>query len=571
MFSVLKRWQPASRISADADNDLQDYPPVFRQILYNRGCGTKEAARQFLEAKLSQSSDPSLLSGLPESVDRILWAVQKQEPISVYGDYDADGVTATALLVQVLRSMGGAVSEYIPNRFDEGYGLNIEALNNLHERGIRLVITVDCGIRSLSEAEHARSLGIDLIISDHHHPSEELPPAFSIVNPKQPGDAYPDKDLAGVGIAYKLAEGLVKRSTDGINTNQVNLEDSLDLVAIGTISDLAPLVGENRSLVKAGLTKIRHPYRQGIMALMSVSGLTPGRVKSTDIGYTLGPRLNAAGRLESALDAYRLLTTDDVAEAGYLAQKLDDQNRIRQEITRQIQKQSEEIAMAEDPNSMLIFTAHPDFNPGVVGLAATRLSELYYRPVIIAHQGESFTRGSGRSIPEFHITDALDKCADLLEHHGGHAAAAGFTVRTDKLAELKERLSQIANEQLQNRDLRPILTPDAEVTLSELQPELIDYLDWLQPTGYGNRDASFLTRDVRVVRSRPVGKDNAHLKFTVSDGWINYDAIAFRQGYWYDRLPLMVDLVFAFEMNEYNGMRSLQLNVRDLKPSGYND
>jgi single-stranded-DNA-specific exonuclease len=339
-------------------------------------------------------------------------------------------------------------------------------------------------------------------------------------------------------------------------------------VALGTVADLAPLSGENRALVRAGLQAMRQPRRQGLLSLIGVCGLKAGQVTATHIGFVLGPRLNAAGRLDSALAAYELLTTESVFEAGRLAQLLDGQNRERQKITREIQEHAEQLALANNPDALLLFAAHPDYNPGVVGLAASRLVDSYYRPAIVAQQGEEFTRGSCRSIPEFHITEALDQCAGLLERHGGHAAAAGFTVRNENLAMLAEQLQQIAAEQLGRLDLRPILHADAEVPLSELKPDLLNYLDWLQPTGFGNRQAVFVTRDLKVSSCRTVGREAAHLKLSVTDGWITYDAIAFRQGHWKEQMPERVDLVYTFERNEFNGRISLQLNVKDLRPAG---
>ncbi|MEW5868651.1 MAG: single-stranded-DNA-specific exonuclease RecJ [Chloroflexota bacterium] len=569
MPSINKHWQISPPIPPEAGQNLLGYPPILRQILFNRGYHTHEAARQFLEALPPQGTEPGNMLGVPQAVERIQFALSQGEKIAVYGDYDADGVTATALLTQVLRSLGGDVIGYIPNRFDEGYGLNIEALDTLQQDGIQLVVTVDCGIRSPRETEHARQAGLDLIITDHHHPGAEMPAALAVINPKQPGENYPDQDLAGVGLAYKLAQALLEVAPPDSTIPEVH--QYLDLVALGTIADLAPLVGENRALVRAGLGQIRRPHRQGLMSLIGAAGLNPEKISATDIGFMLGPRLNAAGRLESALAALRLLTTEDVAEAAGLAQKLDNQNRERQQITREIQSDAEKLALADDPNAMLLFAAHPEYNPGVVGLAASRLTEQYYRPAIVAHLGEEFTRGSCRSIPEFHITNALDQVADLLVHHGGHAAAAGFTVRNQDLPAMIERMKAIAQQALGHLDLRPVLRADIEIPLSDLHPSLLEDLAWLQPTGQSNPEAVFVSRGLRVVRFRAVGRENAHLRLSVSDGRITYDAIAFRQGHWQAQMPPHVDLLYSFETNEYNGRSSLQLNVRDLKPSGADD
>lgn len=567
MLPLKKRWQTALRISPEADHALDLYPPIMRQILYNRGLATLDQARHFLEARKPPGTEPNRILGVSEAVEHIQYAIRQHEPIAIYGDYDVDGVTATALLYQVLTALGGKVIGYIPNRFDEGYGLNRKALTQLHSDGVRLVITVDCGIRSVDEAEHAHKLGLGLIISDHHSPGEVLPNALAIINPKQSGDSYPEKDLAGVGLAYKLASSLIE-STTGCD---LKADDYLDLVALGTVADLAPLVGENRALVRSGLERIRRPRLQGIQSLIGVSRLNPQRITASDIGFALGPRLNAAGRIDSAMDALTLLTTSNIRESAKLAQQLEMQNRERQQITRQIQARAEQIAMADNPNALLLFAAHSDFNPGVVGLAASRLTDKFYRPAIVAHMGDNYTRGSCRSISEFHITHALDRCADILDRHGGHAAAAGFTVGNENLSELLDRLQTMAFEQLSHHDLRPTIHADIEIPLAELKPELLNYLEQLQPTGYGNRHANFISRDIRVTNSRTVGKDNNHLKLTVTDGWVTFDAIAFRQGYWQDQMPKRVDVAYTFELNEFKGRSSLQLNIHDLKPAGHPD
>jgi single-stranded-DNA-specific exonuclease len=496
-------------------------------------------------------------------VDRLLFAVDHNEKITVYGDYDVDGVTATALMVDVLNALGGQAEAYIPNRFEEGYGLNNDALDALAEQGVRVVLTVDCGIRSLPEAEHAEALGMDLIISDHHHPRGELPKAYAVVCPKQDGDEYPDKNLAGVGLAYKIAQALIsKRPVEGYTA-----EDWLDLVALGTVADIVPLVGENRMLVKAGLAQMRLGRRQGLLSLVKAAGLNLAGLNAVDISFGLAPRLNAAGRLESALASYELLTTRDLMRAGFLSQKLDDQNRERQKQTQEMQLKAES-QIHEAGFERLLFAFDPQFNPGVVGLVAAKLTESYYRPAIVGTTLEGYTRASCRSIQEFHITRALDECADLMEHHGGHAMAAGFTIRNDRLGELIERLNAIAQRELADLDLRPALRADMEIPLRDLHPEWLRELDQLQPTGAGNPEAQFVSRGLRVVRAKIVGSDGKHLKLAVTDGRITYDAIAFRQGHWWEKMPERIDILYQFEKNVYNGRESLQLNVRDIKPSG---
>lgn len=558
-----KRWRIASRITPAAEEALSDYPLILRQILFNRGYATQAEARAFLEAQPPLDADPFQMSGVAEAVERLQRGIAQGEKIAIYGDYDVDGVTATALLIEYFEALGVDVLGYIPHRFDEGYGLNSDAITTLRGQGVDVIISVDCGIRSLEEADHARGLGVDLIICDHHTPGEILPNAVAVIDPRCPGDSYPEKNLAGVGVAYKLASALESK----IHPGESRIEGYLDLVALGTVADLVPLIGENRSLVRRGLQIIHRPRRQGLMSLIGVSGLKPEKITATDIGFALGPRLNAAGRLESALDALTLLTTRDVFEAGRLAQQLEVQNRERQSITRGIQARAEELAFAERSDPLLLFAVAPEFNPGVVGLAASRLTEQYYRPAIIGHFDEETTRASCRSIPEFHITEALGQCADLLERYGGHAAAAGFTIRNENLPGLTERLRAIAEEQLSDRELQPTLNADVELSLSDLRPEILVDLEKLQPTGYGNQEAYFVSRNVEVKYSHPVGKDSAHLKLVVTDGHITFDAIAFRLGHWYGNLRQRVDLLYRYEMNEYQGRSALQLNVRDIKPT----
>lgn len=579
----IKRWLIPPTLTPEADSNLAAFPPLLRQILFNRGYATDAEARAFLKAQADFNTDPFQMKGMREAVDRICFAIEHQEPIAIYGDYDVDGVTATALLVQTLRGLNANVRGYIPNRFEEGYGLNKEALDSLKAEGVKVVITVDCGIRSPDEALHARTLGLDLIISDHHHPSDgPLPPAFAVINPKQPGDPYPDKDLAGVGIAYKLAEALLdtgngeketsnqqQGTSSPSNSSPVSLNSLLDLVALGTVADLAPLVGENRVLVRKGLRQMRQTTRQGLFSLAAVAELSLAKVTAMNIGFILGPRLNAAGRLKEALAAFELLTTQDIFLAGQLAQQLDIQNRERQRITREMQTQAEALALAEDANAFLLFAAHEGFNSGVVGLAASRLTETYYRPAIVASRGPEETRGSCRSIPEFHITEALDQCKDLLVRHGGHAAAAGFTVRNENLPELVSRLKSLASQKLSAQDLRPTVMADAEVSLTQIRPELVKTLSYLEPTGYGNPDPAFVARDVKVKTFRTVGADGKHLKLSISDekGFV-HDAIGFRLGHWQKDMPPRLDILFTYEINEYNGRVGYQLNLKDIKVAG---
>ncbi|MCC7362673.1 MAG: single-stranded-DNA-specific exonuclease RecJ [Anaerolineales bacterium] len=567
MTRPAQRWDVKPPIPSDVRAALGAYPDVVAQLLYNRGLATAEAAERYFSGQLSHPGDPAQLLNLPLAVDRLHHALRSGERLAVYGDYDADGVTATALLVQVLSAMGGAVQAYFPLRDEEGYGLNIEALRKLRSDGVNVVVSVDCGVRSLAEAAEARRLGLDLIITDHHEPGAELPDALAVIDPKQPGETYPKEDLAGVGLAYKLAQGLIR----GWPTRPLAASDVLDLVALGTVADLAPLTGENRALVRQGLAGLNRGKRLGLRALGELARLRPGQIDAAAIGYSLGPRLNAAGRLENARAAYDLLSTASPEAARDLAGKLESQNRDRQDLTRTTQARARDLALAAPGDGLLLFAADPDFKSGVVGLAAARLTEEFYRPAVVATRGPDETRASCRSIPEFHITAALDQVAELLIRHGGHAAAAGFTTRTSDAGEVEARLKAIASDTLAGQDLRPTQRIDVDnVPLADLTPALADALRQFEPCGHGNPTPVLASRGVQVVQSHTVGADGKHARLVLTDGRLTFDAIAFGQAEGLSRLGRLgryADLAYQLEWNEFRGEKRLQLNVRSFQPS----
>lgn len=559
-----KRWRVAAQLTSDVDRELTAFSPILRQLLYNRGICDSGSASDYLNATGSLH-DPFLLLGMEKTVARLWEAIDQRQPVTVYGDFDVDGVTATTLMVQAINELGGSARGYIPNRFEEGYGLNMDAVEQLKQEGCRLLLTVDCGIRSPREVAHAHKLGMDVIISDHHEPRDALPGAIAVICPKQIGDTYPEKNLAGVGLAYKIVEVLVSSRT----SQHLQVQNWLDLVALGTVSDVVPLTGENRSLVRAGLAQLREGKRPGLRTLALAAGIQPQNLTARDIGFLLGPRLNAAGRLETAREAYELLMADDLSTAGILAQVLDNQNTQRQELTRQMVEIAERQSVSDDVK--LIFSTDPSFNMGIVGLVASRLVEVYYRPAIVGAVDGIFTRASCRSIPEFHITRALDECAEMMERHGGHAMAAGFTIRTDRLEALRERLAGIAHRELETQDLLPILNADMEFALSELHPRILSDIETLEPTGMDNPGAIFISRGVQVLRYKKIGKQDHHLRLTVSDGRVAFDAVAFRQGHLADAMPERLDILYAYEQNNYMGRSTLQLNIRDMKPAGEPD
>ncbi|OQY37594.1 MAG: single-stranded-DNA-specific exonuclease RecJ [Chloroflexota bacterium] len=561
MTRLNKRWQIAPKLSPAAEQELHGYPPLLQQILYNRGYATREEARLFLEAHPTDKSHISYPLGVKEAAKRIDAALNANEIIAIYGDYDADGVTGTAMLTSAIRSLGGTVIPYIPDRVAEGYGLNHKAIEELHAQGVGLVISVDCGIRALGEVQTGKALGMDFILTDHHHPGPQLPAADVIINPKREDDPYPEKDLAGVGVAYKLLVGLSETHP------HFQADDYLDLVAVGTVADLVPLTGENRILVRRGLQQMTNPHRQGLMSLMGVAGVKPDNLTATHIGFQIGPRINAAGRMSSASTALELLLEKNIQRTGPLAQELEILNRKRRKITQEIREQANKMITAKGEVAPIICAFHPDFHQGVVGLAASSLVEQYYRPAIVGEQKEEFTTASCRSIAEFNIIEALDKCEDLLEQHGGHAAAAGFTISNANIPAFIDRMTQIARQEFDVTQLRPTLYADAVVQIADLNSELMGYLGWLQPTGYGNPQAKFVCYGVKVASSRVVGKNGEHLKLKVTDGRFTIDAIAFRQGAWIGKLPSEVNLLFTFEENEFRGRKTLQLNIADIKAS----
>lgn len=559
-MSLEKNWRVIPPIPGGAIQALEDYNEGFRQLLYNRGISTAEAAQAYITAEGSLH-DPFLLDGMEKTVSRILAALSNREKIVIYGDYDVDGVSATALLVKVLTALGGVVDAFIPNRFEEGYGLSIDALENIAQTGARLIITVDCGIRAMREACHASQLGIDLIVSDHHHPGTDLPPAFEVINPKKPESRYPERNLAGVGVAFKIAEALIKKISNPI----VRAEDFLDLVALGTVADIVPLVGENRTLVKAGIKKMRFADNIGLNALAGVAGINIRNVSAREIGFMLGPRLNAAGRLESAMKAYQLLVAQDPYQAGLLAQELDNLNRKRQGMVMEmVETALEDVSEEQVDNIILSF--NDQYEQGVVGLVASRLTEQHYRPSIVGQIKGDLTVASCRSIPEFHITNALDQVADLFEKHGGHDMAAGFTIQTDRIPDLCMKLEKIASIMLEGQEIRPTLYADMDIPLRKLPSNILERIEQIEPTGQANPEVVFLSKDVEVIQKRTVG-NGQHLSLILRDGSKRYPAIAFRRGDLYNDLPDTIDILYNVMRNEYNNAVSTQLNLIDIKYS----
>ncbi|HEX6385689.1 MAG TPA: single-stranded-DNA-specific exonuclease RecJ [Anaerolineae bacterium] len=568
------KWQVAPTVPFSIQQKLGHIHPVLLQVLYNRGISKPADIQAFLEGRYLESTDPFLLPDIDKAVARIQQAIKNDEMIIVYGDFDADGVTATVLLTEALRGLGLSrqqVQPYIPNRVDEGYGLNSESLTTLRARGAGLVISVDCGIRSLAEVTHAREIGLDVIVTDHHNLGGMLPPAVAVVNPKRSDSQYPEDRLAGVGIAFKLAQALRLAMPERAAFSDT---DFLDLVAIGTVADLAPLLGENRKLVQDGLKVLNQTRRPGLSALARVARLPGNSLTAESIAFGIGPRINAAGRLAHAYAAAKLLAVNNSIEANKLALELNELNRKRQRLTNELGTKAEAMV---DPSAPILIAADSDFFSGVVGLVASRLAEKNYRPSIVIEQGEEESRGSCRSITEFHITEALDEAADLLVRHGGHAQAAGFTVRNENLPRFIDRITEIAHLKLGNLDLQPTITVDAEIELESIDWALYENLAQIEPTGYANPMPVFMSRGIEVASHRVVGQNGSHLQLILSNGQSAgsgpnsghsvFPAIAFRQGAWANCLPQYIDIVYTVGVNEWNGRRNLQLLIQDIRPA----
>jgi single-stranded-DNA-specific exonuclease len=553
-----KNWIWPSALPENVKRELMDFAPVERLLLHRRNLNKRVDAEAFLRRKPPEKDDPFLLKDMEKAVGRILAAKEDGDRVVVYGDYDADGITATALLFETLRGLDIQAQFYIPDRITEGYGLNDEALTQLRDCGAVLIITVDCGIRAIDEIRNGKANGLDVIITDHHAPGPELPEAFAIINPKQEDDHYPFRGFAGVGLAYKLCQALYRAMGKELRG------DFFELVAIGTVADLAPLFGENRFLVYEGLERLSRTKRRGLQALLEVARVNDRVVNADTIGFGLGPRINAAGRLENAASALELLITKEEDRARELALKLNSINRRRQMLTGEVVNQARSQVIEDAASKHLILAANPDFHEGIVGLAASRLMEEFYKPAIVATMGEDFTRGSARSIPGFHITEAFDLCKDILHQYGGHSSAAGFTVLTSDLQVLWDRLEKIAGEKMAEIEIVPSVELDAEVTFSEITSDLLTFVESLQPCGIGNPKPLLGARDVEVVSKRTVGRNKNHLKMMLKREGRIFDAIAFRKGEDEARIPDLINIAFYIERNVYMGYENIQLNIQEI-------
>jgi single-stranded-DNA-specific exonuclease len=555
------RWNLLPVIPDETLGTQPHFSRLVAQVLYNRGLSKPSELESFVAADASLSGDPGLLSGMHQAVSRIYRAMLSGENIAVYGDFDADGITATAVMVKGLSLLGCNATPYIPHRMTEGYGIKTAALEKLREQGISLVVTVDCGITAVDEVEKARKKGLDIIVTDHHTPLENIPAATAVINPKLPGSAYPFTELAGVGVGLKFLQAFFTSLG-----RERQLDELTDLVAVGTVADMVPLLGENRYLVKRGLELLNESPRLGIRELISQAGLNEGQIQSESISWTIAPLLNAAGRLEHAMSSYKLLVTDSPDEAKGLARWLGQKNSERQKLTADVLSRAREQVL-EQTDAPVLIASDTYYPAGIIGLVAGRLAEEFYRPVFIIRQGERTSGGSCRGIPEFNIIRSLDKISHLLTSYGGHAGAAGFGMRTTDLPRFREEMTELAAKELEGVDLRPKLDIDVEVSLDELAGDTYSTIQKMAPFGQGNPSPVFLSRRVKVLECRTMGNGGDHLRLRLQQNGTIWEAVAFDLGRYLNEVAREVDIVYCMEIDRWQGQEKLRLNIADFEAS----
>ncbi len=572
------RWSiaPTQPALAEAISRQFAISPLLAQCLLNRGHSEPEALARFLEPRLKNLADPFALPNMTAAVERLFAARERAEPLVIFGDYDVDGVTSTALLIEVLRALGWRAEFYLPHRMDEGYGLSRDGVENCLQKfpGTQLLLAVDCGSTAVDTIAWLNARGVDVLVLDHHQVSEPAPAAYALVNPQltakhdSPTATGDFTELCSAGLAFKLAHALVKhgRERQLAEFLAFDVRPLLDLVALGTVADLVPLTGENRILVTVGLERLNRSHRPGLLALKSAAGIE-GDIGTYEIGFQLGPRLNAAGRLENAAEALQLLLADNLNAADPIARALDSRNRERQQIERSI---TDEVIGAVrsrfDPaRDFVIVEGQLLWHIGVVGIVASRVMREFYRPTLVLGGDAEQWRGSGRSIEGFDLAAALRECDDLLVRHGGHAMAAGVTIEPGNVGAFRDRLNALARRTLRPEQLQPVLKLDAEVMLRELTVERLEELGRMNPTGMGNPALQFCAVGLRLHRPPlRMGKEQQHLKLHVTDG---HDV---REAVWWNvpksfTPPASFDLAFTAEVNEFRGSRTVQLKVADLR------
>ena len=541
--------------------------PLVARLLVQRGITEPATAQAFLHPSLTQLHSPHLMAGMREAVERLHRALTQHEKILIYGDYDVDGTMAVVVLLTALRMLGADVEAHVPHRLTEGYGMRVPVMEEAAAKGFRVIISVDTGIREHEVLARARELGVDCIVTDHHLPAEgDLPIACAILNPRRADCNYPEKSLAGVGVAFKLAQALL-----GDRMTERLLQSFLKVVAIGTIADVVPLLGENRVIARFGLEALRQPAQSSLAALIELSGLAGKAINAGDVGFRLAPRLNAAGRMENARDVIDLFTLSDATRTREIAERLERLNRERQRVEEEIL--SEIVTQLEGRTDLreqfTLVLAGEGWHRGVIGIVASRVVEKYHRPALVIGIEDGVGVGSGRTIKSFHLLNALTSVGDLFQRFGGHAQAAGFTIAVENIAHLTQRFEEYAREVLTAPDLEPVLRVDASIELAQVDWPLYEEIIQFEPFGMGNPTPVFGACGVRLVATPRILKEK-HLKLRVGEGARTLDALGWG---WAARTPSLeagqqVDMAFTVERNNYQDMASLQLNIKDIVATG---
>lgn len=563
---MLYKWILKNPASSSKLSDLQsqlNISPILAQLLLDRHLETAEEIDKYIKPSLSQLYDPFLFKDMTAAVDRLLKALRDGENILIYGDYDVDGITSVSLLYEALFNLGGKVSFYIPNRISEGYGLSKTGIDVAISKKVKLLITVDCGITAVNEVNYANQNNIDVIICDHHEGTSELPPAIALINPKIKNSNYPFNGLAGVGVAFKLLQGLYQK----LNYDISKLEPFLDLVAVGTAADIVPLIDENRILVKYGLEKLNNNSKNGLFALTEISGLLGREINVSTIVFVLAPRLNAVGRMSNAKKAVHLLTSNSLQQARNIARILDSENKKRRSIdeTTCIEAINLVDESLKKSDSNIIVLAKEDWHPGVIGIVASRIMEKFNRPAILISTKDGVGKGSARSTLNFDIYDALKSVDYLMEDFGGHKFAAGLTIKEENIEKLREELKEISAIKLTKDDLTPTLIIQSEISLNQFDATFLRWLKYFAPYGPDNMRPVFVSRNVEVVGDVKIVGNN-HLKLKVRQDGIVIDAIAYNFGDKYilfNNGKQLLDVAFVMEENTWNGQTTVQMRIKD--------
>ncbi len=543
------------------------------KLMVNRGIQSIEEGKFFLDAQLNNLPDPFQMRGMKEAVERIIRAINNREQITIFGDYDVDGVTSTALMIHFLREINTPFDYYLPDRMEEGYGVNEDALDEIKSRGSSIVITADCGITAVKQVDYAQSIGLDVIVTDHHQISDEgLPKALAILNPHQPECNYPYKFLSGVGIVFKLALGIRRGLLDaGWNANDLpNLKQHLDLFTLGTIGDMAPLTGENHVLTSHGLEEMRVSTKPGLVALKSIAGIN-GKVDSFSIGFGLGPRLNAAGRLGKADHGLDLLVSSNLNDAMGIAKQLDCLNEERKETQKWSQKEAEYLveSQVDLEKDRVIVLASENFHQGVIGIVAAKIVQMFYRPTVLIALKDGLGKGSARSIPTFNLFKAFTNCSEHLIRYGGHAYAAGLNIEESKIEDFRNAINEVGHQFLTDDKLIPEINVDTTVLFRDLTPEFFDCVQSLGPFGQVNTHPIFHSKEIRVRDLRWIGKEKNHVRFRACQKENSINVIGFKLAPVVKKLDLEqpMDIVYELHPNDWNGRLNLELKLIDIKPS----